>query len=180
MGHRAKAGDERARERNLIGCLLGRCFEAERDRERPALRLGELFGDVRQSTIQHVAEPTERERHLDLGAPRREHPDTGLLCGLQPGAPEHRLPDPGLAANERAPGALGETGDELPQLGELVLPPDELEPARDNHSLIVLQPNLRFQVEAGRSVGFPRMRTPPPAPTLERLMTPQRRYGCPV
>lgn len=144
MGQRAKAGEDRARERNLIRCLLGRCFEAERNRERPALRLGELFGDVRESTIQQVAEPTEREGHFHLGTPRREHPDTGLLCGLKPGAPENGFSDSGLASDDDRARTLRDACDELAQPGEFRVAPDDAGIRTYDHRKIVVRRKRGF------------------------------------
>jgi len=75
---------------------------------------------------------------------RQQHFDAGLTRCLNRGTPEHRLPDPGVAANDDSARVIGEVADELSQPGAFVLPRDELEPARNHHPVIVADPTRSF------------------------------------
>ena len=87
--------------------------------------------------VEQVGDRTQRERHLDLHAPRHEDAHAGLLRRFDRGAPEHRLPDPRVPADDSGGRAVAERVDEIPELVELLLPADELEVTCNGHPMIV-------------------------------------------
>ena len=87
--------------------------------------------------VEQVGDRAQRERHLDFDAPRHEDAHAGLLRRFDRGAPEHRLPDPGVPVDDSGGSPVAERVDELPELVELLVPADELEVACNDHQMIV-------------------------------------------
>ena len=110
-----------------------------------------------EPVTQQVRKPYERERELGLHAPRGQH-RAGRLAAFDAGAPNGRLADPGIAAQDERTRTLMNCDDELPQGRELFLPPHRLVMRSDRHALIVMQSNSCFQHGAPEDVGFPTMR----------------------
>ena len=110
----------------------GRSFcvlDEQRHLERPALGRRQRRQRVVEDAVEQVAEADVRKRTLRFGGPRREHAEPTPAGVLDGGAPERRLPDPGLAFErdcDRAfPGAV--PVEERRQRAELLFPPDDVD-----------------------------------------------------
>jgi len=98
--------------------------KAERDAERPSLRLGERVQPVKHRGAQLV-QPGERELHLGLDASGAHYPEAGCLPDELP--EQCRLPDTRFAAhNDDAASAIPDTVQQLPQSAELTASPVEV------------------------------------------------------
>ena len=80
-----------------IDRVVGRLLEEERDLERTPPRRRQRGQDVVEDVLEQIAEPGVSEAALGFGRSRRQHAKPRVARMLDPGEPERRLPDPGLA-----------------------------------------------------------------------------------
>jgi hypothetical protein len=125
-GERAEDVQEGKPDRPLVWRLPFRLGEEERRLERPPLRRGNSGQRVLECAGEEVAERGEGELHLRAGGPAGKRP-----LPTRPGAgkarlPEHRLPDSHLALEHKGARASREPREKPAELGELLLPADQL------------------------------------------------------
>ena len=97
LGQQLQRAPNRDPERPLVDGPSSGILDEQRDLERPAPGRCQRRQHVVEDAVEQVAEAGVRERALRLGGPRREHAEPAPAGVLDGGAPERRLPDPGLA-----------------------------------------------------------------------------------
>ena len=85
-----------------------------------------LVCDRGKHVLQQVREAGEAEWQLGLDATRRQDRQPLRLLRLDRYAPEHRLPDPGLASDDHGARAVGGLRHELEHPDELVFTANEV------------------------------------------------------
>ena len=131
--------------------------DGERARQRLPLH-GRKWGQRHvEHRVEEVANAGERQRRLTLHRLRLQHEDPELLGVVDGGTPERRLPHAGLSLEHEPDGPAGDARDEVPQGGQLGVPPDD---------------DLRHERRSyARSTGVNRPltpRSPPPPPRPRR------------
>ena len=148
----AEGSDERARESEPVRTPCRARLHPESGCERTSLRICQLLGELGEDGVEQVGNGSQRDRHLSLRAARDEHAYACVLSGGDALAPEDRLADAGLAANEECAGSFPELGDEVDQTRLFPAPPDDSEARRYRHA---------------RTVGLSLMRLRPADSTVE-------------
>ena len=97
LGEQLESAPNRNSERPLVDTALRGILDQQGDLERPAPRRGQGRQHLLERVVEQVAEAGVGERALRLGGARREHAPPAAARLLDGGAPERRLPDPGIA-----------------------------------------------------------------------------------
>ena len=102
LGKQLEGAPNRDSERPLVDAVPRCLLDQQRDLERlaPGRRQGRQH--LVEHAVEQVAEAGVGERPLRLGGPRREHAPPAAARLLDGGAPERRLPDPGIALPGRS------------------------------------------------------------------------------
>jgi hypothetical protein len=97
LGEQLESAPDRNAERPLVDTGLRCILDQQGDLERPAPRRRQGRQHLVERTVEQVAEAGVGKRALRLGGPGREHTRPAAARLLDRGAPERRLPDPGIA-----------------------------------------------------------------------------------
>jgi len=101
---------------------------------------GRESADVVDDVTEQVAERRERELRLGAGRSRRKNPEAARLREFDTGAPQRRLPDPGLSLEEQPLRPVSGGLDKPVDLREFALSSDELgDPFRLRHAIQVFR-----------------------------------------
>ncbi len=122
---------ERGRNDVLVDGGVGLAQEQSR-LERATLHRRQPRNDVVDHLGQEIREPGVRVPGLGLARPRCERPDAALRRGLDPGRPQLRLADAGIAGKNDRTGRGVRGVEHTDDVGQLVLSADEV-PDRSAH-----------------------------------------------
>jgi len=97
-------------DRDDRGGVLGETPQRLKDGPSPDERVGVRMqhGRIGLDLIEQIEEPDERERHLLLSRTGHQHPEARCAASLERPAPECRLADPGITADEHRVRSLRE------------------------------------------------------------------------
>ena len=130
-GERAQSSEERDRDRTLIGHGPASLSEQQRELQGTALRGGERGENLVENRLEEVAERRKRQRGLGRARRRGQNPKLTASRGFDAGAPQGRLPDPGLALDQKR-GPTAERRHERAHHSELILSSDHATGHLDN------------------------------------------------
>ena len=108
--------------------------ENERAGERAPLCRNERVERVCEDGIEKIAEPRERQLGLALRRKRAQDAQTSFLRVGHAGRPERRLAHARVALEEERGCAFGDPGEEVPEGGELGVPPYD----RSRHCALIV------------------------------------------
>jgi hypothetical protein len=124
-GEGAHRVEETRGDRALVRGAIRGLSNEQRRIERRALGRRQGRQHVRDRELEEVGEAGEGELRLGLGRARLENREAAIAGGVDPGAPDRRRPDPGLAGDQQPRRPLSGPPENGVDYRKLVLPGDD-------------------------------------------------------